>query len=158
MGPFNLWKTPTQAERGYELRELVTKDRASITCAAFAGGNSRFVITGSKEGFVHVWTMPQQAEVNGHRIFSDASNKELRLDLVEQDLRRVRHVLQSTLTTHSFPRGSSCWSPGQRATVMIRWNKEWSWQPAAGAGSSRRAAGPSNPCSDPATRPPCRPQ
>ena len=120
---FNLWKTPTQAERGYELRELVTKDRVSITSGAFAGGNLCFVITGSKEGFVHVWPMPQQAEANGHLIFSDASNKELRLDLVEQGSSAGKTRIAINFDNPQLSSGHSCWSRGS-GLGMIRWNKE----------------------------------
>jgi hypothetical protein len=58
-----LWKAPTESSRAFEVRRLVTAERAAVTCAAFAPDGS-FVVAGTKERQVLVWgPLPSEKEV-----------------------------------------------------------------------------------------------
>jgi WD40 repeat protein len=54
-GRLQIWRAPTSRTRGYELRRLIWTSPA--TCGAFAPDGS-FVVTGSKDGLVLVWSLP----------------------------------------------------------------------------------------------------
>jgi WD40 repeat protein len=61
-GRVQLWRAPTANTRPYELRQLVSRDRAPATCAAFAPDNS-FVVAGTKDRQVLVWPLPTTEEI-----------------------------------------------------------------------------------------------
>jgi hypothetical protein len=113
-GRLQLWNTPEPGGRGFQVRELVTTDRAMITCAAFAPAGAGFAVTGSKEGFVHVWTLPTAAEVQAHRISVDGSGAPLRVDLIEHavDGSKTR-IAVNLVNPHDRL------MPGQRATLVV---------------------------------------
>jgi WD40 repeat protein len=84
-GRLQIWKTPTAYTRGYELRQLVSDDKPAVTCAAFAPdaglaatGPASCAISGSKDGTVYLWSVPDRQAVSNHRI-TDA-----RLTMVSQ--------------------------------------------------------------------------
>jgi WD40 repeat protein len=113
-GRLHLWKTPTPEDRGYQVRELVVKDRSAINAAAFGPAGKRFAVTGNVEGLVQFWDLPGEAEVNNHRIFVDADNQPLRLDLVEQALESNKaRVVVNVLNPQERL------VPGQRVTLVV---------------------------------------
>jgi WD40 repeat protein len=113
-GRLQLWHTPEPGGHGFQVRELVTTDRAMITCAAFAPAGVGFAVTGSKEGFVHVWTLPTAAEVQAHRISVDGSGAPLRVDLLERSLDGGKARIAVNLVN---PQDRLV--PGQRATLVV---------------------------------------
>jgi WD40 repeat protein len=83
-GRLQLWHAPTEAERGYEIRQLVSQERWPVTCAAFApaagqGGVHSFAVSASKHN-LYIWPVPGKDEVKHHRI------ENVRLTLVSQNL------------------------------------------------------------------------
>jgi WD40 repeat protein len=72
-GRMQLWRAPAEAQRGFEVRQYVTDERAAVTCAAFApaaANGSQFAASGSKDGFVYLWPVPSKQEVDTHRILN----------------------------------------------------------------------------------------
>lgn len=72
-GRLQLWSTPTATTRGFEVRQLVTRERTPATCAAFApwqGQPNRpgFAVTGNTEGDVYIWPIPTTEQVANHRM------------------------------------------------------------------------------------------
>jgi WD40 repeat protein len=118
-GRLQLWKTPTPKDRAFQVRELVTKDRSAVTSAAFGPLNSGFAVTGSKDGYVHLWALPSKEAVDNHRIFKDANNEPLQLDLVEQALdgNKIR-VAVNVLNPQDRERHERL-VPGQRVTLVV---------------------------------------
>jgi WD40 repeat protein len=105
-GKLQLWRTPTLHGRASELRQLVwTKGMA--TCGAFAPEDS-FLVTGTQDHQVLVWTMPEKKEVesrlDGHLILV-----EKHLDTQSRQV-RVWAELQET---------PSWLIPGSRATIVV---------------------------------------
>jgi WD40 repeat protein len=113
-GKLRLWKTPAPEERGYPVRELETRDRSMITCAAFAPAGAGFVVTGSKDNCVQVWTLPNEAAIKDHRIAVDGNGTPLRLDLVERSLEGGKTRVAVNLVN---PQDRLV--PGQRVTLVV---------------------------------------
>jgi hypothetical protein len=65
-GRLQLWRCPTGQERGFEVRQFVTEEKAPVTCAAFA--HDSFALSGTKTGLVYLWRIPTTEEVQNHRI------------------------------------------------------------------------------------------
>jgi WD40 repeat protein len=83
-GRLQLWRAPTGAARMHEVRQFVTQDASTPTCAAFgedaklaaladpksertAGAHDAhrvFAVTGSREGAVYLWAVPGQKQVD----------------------------------------------------------------------------------------------
>jgi WD40 repeat protein len=91
-GRLQVWRTPTQQQRGFEVRQYVTDERAGVTCAAFAApskdGGTMLAASGSKDGSVYLWPAPPKKEVDSHQIH----NVPVRLlsQTVEAGSRQVR--------------------------------------------------------------------
>ncbi len=66
-GRLQLWSRPHDNELGYEVRQLVTDEHATVACAAFAPGN-RLAASGTDDGFVYLWSIPSKEEVADHPI------------------------------------------------------------------------------------------
>lgn len=71
-GRLQLWRAPTEAERGFEVRQFLSAERWPVTCAAFApaagqGGVNSFAVSASKHN-LYVWPVPSKDEVSRHRI------------------------------------------------------------------------------------------
>lgn len=84
-GRLQLWRTPTETSRGFEVRQLVTEERSPVTCAAFVPSAAKdkvppFAVSGTKDGYVYLWAIPTPEEVEQHRIHN------LRLTLVSRAL------------------------------------------------------------------------
>src|SRR5262249_62349534 len=65
-GRLQLWRCPTSKDRGFEVRQFVTDEKAQVTCAAFA--NDSYAVSGTKSGTVYLWRIPTNDEVKNHRI------------------------------------------------------------------------------------------
>ncbi len=60
-GEMQLWSTPDSG-RGSERRRLVTRDRAPVTCAAFAkDAQNTYVVAGTQTGVLHYWKVPNNS-------------------------------------------------------------------------------------------------
>jgi WD40 repeat protein len=142
-GRMQLWRTPGRFEfrqgnktevrdlRGFEVRQLVPTERAAVTCAAFAP-NGQFAVSGTKDGYVHVWSLPTRQEVAAHRI---STNREkvgdtqaevpLRLSNLDRalDAGKIRIGVEvQNLEVHNpeSPEDSHFrLIPGRRVTVVI---------------------------------------
>jgi WD40 repeat protein len=63
-----LWRAPTATTRGYELRQLVTPEGDTVTCATFGmrtrpdGSEEAFVTAGTRDRQVLVWSAPDRAD------------------------------------------------------------------------------------------------
>lgn len=82
-GRLQLWRAPTETSRGFEIQQLVSVERSPVTCAAFvpsAGHDQALAISGTKDGYVYLWTIPTSQEAEQHRI------KGLQLTLVSRAL------------------------------------------------------------------------
>jgi WD40 repeat protein len=72
-GRLQLWRAPSGANRGYEVRQFVTEQRSPVTCAAFAPttgqtGETAFAASGTKDGFVYLWPVLSKQDADNHRI------------------------------------------------------------------------------------------
>lgn len=95
-GGLQLWKAPTEEERGFEITLLTPDDGSSATCAAFAHhsiklGNgmnpqNSFAVSGCKAGYLYVWEIPSKELVEKCRIC------DLALDHVDFALQGGRDV------------------------------------------------------------------
>jgi WD40 repeat protein len=60
-GALQVWQAPKAGGRAAEIARLITPDRVSVTCAAFSPHQDmRFLVVGTAEGTVHVWTPPTE--------------------------------------------------------------------------------------------------
>jgi WD40 repeat protein len=120
-GRLSLWKTPTPEDRGYQVRELVTstKERSAINTAAFGPAGKHFAVTGSKDGYVHLWALPDAEAVKNHRIFVDANGDPLHLDLVEQALDGNKTRVVVNVQNPQDEQHQERLLPGQRVTVVV---------------------------------------
>jgi WD40 repeat protein len=114
-GRLQLWWTPRRAAHIYEVRQFVTPEHATATCAAFAPDVS-FAASGSKEGLVYLWRLPAPSEIQQHRL------EGLRLSQVDRALdanaRQVRisiDLANAVDPQHPFGR----LLPGRPVTVVI---------------------------------------
>jgi WD40 repeat protein len=96
-GKLLLWKAPTGEGRAYEVRQFATIDRSPVTCAAFApaAGNpvpySTLAVSGTRDGRLYLWELPDEKTVNEHRITGlkltqvepvlDASTRQFRISV-----------------------------------------------------------------------------
>jgi hypothetical protein len=118
-GRMHLWKTPTAEDRGFQVRELVTKERSAITTAAFGPAGKGFAVSGSKDGSVQLWGLPDEAAVKNHRIFLDASGQPLRLDLVDPALDGNKTRVAVNVQNPQDEKHQERLLPGQRVTVVV---------------------------------------
>jgi WD40 repeat protein len=65
-GRMQLWRTPEGDTRSFEVRQFATKERQSVTSAAFAP-NGSFAVSASGQK-IYLWTIPSAKEVSEHRI------------------------------------------------------------------------------------------
>ncbi len=64
-----LWRAPSKDERGSELCQLVLPHDNQPTFAAFSpNANQGVIAVGTKQGEIHLWTMPTSDEINHHWI------------------------------------------------------------------------------------------
>ena len=80
-----------------------------------------FAVTGTKDGSVYVWSLPNEEEINNHRITKNASGGDLTLSLVERAVEagKVRvGVNLDNPESAQFPQGRLV--PGRRMTLVIQ--------------------------------------
>jgi WD40 repeat protein len=80
-GRIQLWRSPTDYPRSYEVRQYSTKESASITCAAFGkdktlaelpkrkfpDAEELFAATGTKDGQVFLWAVPSKKRIEAEK-------------------------------------------------------------------------------------------
>jgi WD40 repeat protein len=107
-GRLQIWRAPTSRTRGYELRRLIWTSPA--TCGAFAPDGS-FVVTGSKDGLVLVWSLPRKELVEKQltaRIISvDSSLEDSTGVLVHAEMENPNNMLyiDDRVTLVLYPSG-----------------------------------------------------
>lgn len=58
-GVVQLWRAPSTNERGSEFGQLICKNYAPVTCAAFSpNAEQAFIVVGTKKGEVNIWPLP----------------------------------------------------------------------------------------------------
>ncbi len=73
-GRLQLWRSPLDGQRGFEVRQWVTTSRSPVTCAAFSPDygiseeHSSFAVTGTKDGDLYLWAVPAKRTVEKHLI------------------------------------------------------------------------------------------
>jgi WD40 repeat protein len=119
-GRLQLWKSPINGARPFELRQFVPKSGSLATCAAFSpdagGAQSSFVATGSKDGYVYLWEVPSQAEVKAHPI------RNLKVDMVDTSIEsgaqvRVAVTVPNPVGPAPYQRGKL--RPGNGVTIIV---------------------------------------
>lgn len=58
-----LWRAPAEGYHASEVRELVSNDRSSVTCAEFTP-DGKFMVTGNRDGQVMLWRVPTAEELS----------------------------------------------------------------------------------------------
>lgn len=120
-GRLQLWKAPTETERGFELRQFVTKEKFPATCAAFAPrpaeqGKRSFAVSGNTAGDVYLWPLPTPDEVAHHRI----RNVQVRLlsSSIDPNTHQARIAVDlDNPVSPQYPDGRL--RPGRAVTVVI---------------------------------------
>lgn len=72
-GRLQLWRAPDAGGLASQLREMIPRDHAAVTCAAFAPDSS-FLVTATHDRHVMLWSVPavtQQKSVSARVIFVD---------------------------------------------------------------------------------------
>ncbi|MCI0459173.1 MAG: WD40 repeat domain-containing protein [Gemmataceae bacterium] len=118
-GRMQLWRTPTATSRAYEVRQLVPTERSAVTSAAFSP-DGRLAVSGTKDGYVHLWIMPTAKQLQEHRIRLDPQQQPLRLANVDRALdgSKMRVTLHlDNPETPEFRDGRL--RPGNRVTLVI---------------------------------------
>jgi len=130
-GRLQVWRTPSEHDRGYEVRQLVPPDtdKSAATCAVFshaagapavpgapAGEDTgAFVVTGSKAGYVYVWDVPTREQVEKHQIF-DVRTPRISPALDNTRQNRLQIGLQNPVDPE-HPDGRL--TPGRPVTIVI---------------------------------------
>lgn len=70
-GRLQLWRTPTNKSRGFEVRQYVPKEGSPVTCAAF-DNYGRFAVSGCQDHHVYIWPVPTPEEIRQHRLTAKA--------------------------------------------------------------------------------------
>jgi len=113
-GSLQLWTTPTETTRAFEIRRLTLADPSSVTCAAFAPDNS-FVVAGTKDRLVVAWgPLPTEKEVANFRIPAVISN-------IDRALESGSHQVR-IFAEFANPKGSDgvgMLMPGSTVTLVV---------------------------------------
>ena len=111
-GRLQLWRAPTDGQRGFEFSQFVTSERSPVTAAAFfdadASGEVKYAVSGTKDGIVYLWPMPTKDEVRSHRI------ENVTMTQISQilDSRQIRIGVE-------IPNVDGKFIPGQPVTIVI---------------------------------------
>lgn len=114
-GRLQLWKTPSRQERGYELRQLVTREKSPVTCAAFfpdaglAQKIGSYAVSGTKDGNVYLWSMPSHEDVVNYRL---PARLTMLAGAVDAGTRQLRIGVE-------VPNGENRFLPGRPVTIVI---------------------------------------
>jgi len=113
-GSLQLWTTPTENSRAFEVRRLTLADPSSVTCAAFAPDGS-FVVAGTKDRLVLAWgPLPTEKEVAEFRIPAVISNIDRALDAGGHQVR-----IFAEFTNPKGPDGVGMLMPGSSVTLVV---------------------------------------
>jgi WD40 repeat protein len=113
-GRLQLWRAPSEATRGFEVRQFATEQRSAVTCAAFApatggAGETAFAVSGTRDGFVYLWPVPSKQEADNHPI----PNVPVRLSRsVEAGSRQIRILVE-------VPNPTGRLIPGRTVTIVM---------------------------------------
>jgi WD40 repeat protein len=118
-GRLQLWKTPLDGVRPFEVRQFVPKERSPATCAAFApgagGDKSSLAATGCKDGYVYLWEVPGRAQVEAQPL------RNLVLDLVAKDIESGTQIRVAVTVPNpvsiQYPKGKL--SPGGSVNIVV---------------------------------------
>jgi WD40 repeat protein len=120
-GRLQLWKTPTESERGFEFRQLATREHAQVSCAAFAplldyNGEGSFAVSANKEGQIYLWPLPTADAVKRHPI-ENVQAKITSPGLNAGTRQFSIGVEVANPPTAEFPKGRL--EPGRQVTIVI---------------------------------------
>ena len=76
-GVLQIWQAPKAGGRAAEIARLIAPGRVGVTCAAFSHQkDARFLVVGTTEGSIHVWTPPseQSRQLEGRITFIDTTD------------------------------------------------------------------------------------
>ena len=120
-GRLQLWRAPTEANRGFEIRQLAAGERTPVSCAAFAPladyeGEGTFAVSANKDGQIYLWPMPSRAEVENHPI------RNVRVRLITASLNPSTRQISIGVEvpnppTLEHPKGRL--EPGRPVTIVI---------------------------------------
>ncbi len=76
-GRLQLWRSPSDNSRGYELCQFVPREGSRVTCAAFAPprakinalekiGSGSFAVSGAENNYLYVWALPKEDDIRNH--------------------------------------------------------------------------------------------
>ena len=71
-GRLQLWRTPDEKSRGFEVRQFATREKSAVSSAAFSpdagkGGATSFAVSAAGHK-LFLWAIPTKDEVNTHRL------------------------------------------------------------------------------------------
>src|SRR5262249_32988508 len=121
-GRLQLWQAPTERSRGFEVRQFVSGDRSPATCAAFdneAGkalnGDGGFAVSGTKDGYVYVWAIPNKTDLVNHPILPP---RPPRTSPSQENTQQIRISVElRNVTDEQHPDGRL--TPGRPVTIVI---------------------------------------
>ncbi len=118
-GRLQLWRTPTDQSRGFEVRQYVPKDGSPVTCAAFSHGlaeKDAFIVSGCKGGYVYLWPVPTKEEVRRHRLH--LTNPQVHTPgALDANPRQTRIAVELRNPTEGYPDGRLI--PGRPVTIVF---------------------------------------
>jgi WD40 repeat protein len=106
-GGLQLWRTPTDAYPGHPLRQLISSERSSVTCAAYAPDGT-YLVTGSRDRQVMIWPLPKPEEIE-RRFPAELTLIE---QSVESNARQVRICAE-------MPNADGRLVPGTSVTMIV---------------------------------------
>jgi WD40 repeat protein len=120
-GRLQLWRSPTDYPRSYEVRQFITRENIPVTCAAFGGdtrlkstaipdANREFVAVGTKDGQVLLWAVPGKELVNKEKQLSG------KITLMEQTVDPVSK--QARIWVEVDNRSGNL-TPGEIVTIVV---------------------------------------
>jgi WD40 repeat protein len=116
-GRLQLWKAPAEGQRGFEFSQLVTSERSPVTSAAFfdagAGGESKFAVSGTKDGTVYLWALPTRVQLRSHRI------ENVKLTQISQNVETRQIRIGVELNNPDLANPDTRLIPGQPVTIVI---------------------------------------
>lgn len=118
-GRLQLWQAPSATSRGFEVRQFVTPERGTVTCAAFSPLLKKapaMAISGTKEGYLYLWTLPSSREVAEHATEGVVT---LVGSSVDAGSRQIPIRVEVTnAPSADYPEGR--FSPGRPVTIVIQ--------------------------------------
>ncbi len=116
-GVVHLFKAPSTKERGSEVVRYVTKSNSPATAAAFstdAKSKDAFFVVGTKKGDIHIWGLPQEAELN-----NEYKSRLTYLDKTTDSSGRTARI-SVDLENPKLPNGDYLFRPGSTTTLILK--------------------------------------